>query len=158
MWDGPVSIPALHERLSYNKDHWDQVPWMSLTPMEMMTMRHGTKRARGRVIVAGLGLGHQLIEVSKRKQVKEIVLVEKSQELVDWILPRTNASADMCIAPSNFPVVTRTTPFSKIVISNSFFITHLPSFKCMVFFSAFSVLLSTRIPKRFAPSVMVFCA
>ena len=34
-----------------------------------------------------LGLGHQLIEVSKRLQVKRIVLVELDQELVDWILP-----------------------------------------------------------------------
>ena len=36
----------------------------------------------------GLGLGHQLIEVSKRLTVKEIVLVERSQELVDFYLPR----------------------------------------------------------------------
>jgi hypothetical protein len=88
MWDGPVLIPCLHERSIHNADRWEENPWMSLTPMETMTLRSGTKRAKGRTIVAGLGLGHQLIEVSKRKQVKELVLVEQSQELVDWLLPR----------------------------------------------------------------------
>lgn len=94
MWDGPVLVPALHERCSYNESRWEEDPWMSLTPMEMMTLRPGTKRAKGRVIIAGLGLGHQLIEVSKRKQVKEIILVEQSQELVDWVLPRIEPHLD----------------------------------------------------------------
>jgi hypothetical protein len=88
MWDGPVTIPCLHERDRYSKDRWDVNPWMSLTPMEIMTLRSGTRRAKGRTIVAGLGLGYQLIEVSKRRQVKELVLLEKSAELVDWLLPR----------------------------------------------------------------------
>ncbi len=83
LFDGDVIVPVLHE----SDTAWDG-PWMGLTPMEMMTLRPGTKRAKGRTIVAGLGLGHQLIEVSKRKQVKELILVEQSQELVDWILPR----------------------------------------------------------------------
>jgi len=43
--------------------------------------------ARGHVVIAGLGLGHQLIEVSRRLQVKRVTLVERSQELVDWLLP-----------------------------------------------------------------------
>jgi hypothetical protein len=88
MWDGPVVIPALHERDHHCKDRWDVNPWMSITPMEIMTLRPGTRRAKGRTIVAGLGLGYQLIEVSKRKQVKELVLLEKSAELVEWLLPR----------------------------------------------------------------------
>jgi len=43
--------------------------------------------ARGHVVIAGLGLGHQLIEVTRRLQVKRVTLVERSQELVDWLLP-----------------------------------------------------------------------
>lgn len=86
-FDADVVIPALHDVAPF-RSGWRTDPWMSITPMEVMTLRPGTKRAKGRVIVAGLGLGHQLIEVSKRKQVKEIILVEQSQELVDWILPR----------------------------------------------------------------------
>jgi len=88
MWDGPIVVPSLHERSPHHADFWASVPWMSITPFELMTLRSGTKRAKGRTLVVGLGLGHQLIEVSKRKQVKELVLVERSQELVDWLLPR----------------------------------------------------------------------
>lgn len=65
---------------------WD--PWMSLTPSEYLTLRPGTKMARGRVVVAGLGMGYQLVEVAKRKQVTSIVLVERDQELFNWLWPR----------------------------------------------------------------------
>ena len=61
---------------------------MSLTPMEMVTLRGGIRFAKKHTVVAGLGLGHQLIEVSRKKSVKKITLVESSQELVDWLLPR----------------------------------------------------------------------
>jgi spermidine synthase len=60
---------------------------MSITPMEMLSLRPGTRMARGDVIIGGLGLGHQLIEVSKRPQVRRLVLVEKSQGLVDFMMP-----------------------------------------------------------------------
>ncbi len=84
-FDTDVIIPALFERLHTGR--LDDTPWMSVTPMELMTLRTGTKLAKGNVVVAGLGLGHQLIEVSKKKSVKSIILVEKSQELVDFIYP-----------------------------------------------------------------------
>ncbi len=88
VFDGPVLIPALHRKITYgNSSEWERSPWMSTTPMELLTLRPGVRFAKGRTIVAGLGLGHQLIEVSRRKQVKELVLVEISQQLVDWILP-----------------------------------------------------------------------
>ncbi len=93
LWDGPIVIPSVHRRpRPYgDKDPWKQQtsnPYMSHTPMEILSLRTGTRRAKGRVIVAGLGLGHQLIEVSKRKKVSKLTLVEISQELVDWIYPR----------------------------------------------------------------------
>jgi hypothetical protein len=90
VFDGDVIIPALFEARSEDEpgtDKWRDTPWMSLTPAELMTLRPGTRMAKGRVVVAGLGLGHQLIEVSKRLQVKRIVLVEHNAELVDWLLP-----------------------------------------------------------------------
>jgi hypothetical protein len=90
VFDRDVIIPALYQAREPDAPgtgHWNEVPWMSLTPGEIMTLRPGTRIARGKVVIAGLGLGHQLIEVSKRLQVKRIVLVELDQELVDWILP-----------------------------------------------------------------------
>jgi hypothetical protein len=89
IFDGDVIIPALYQRRPADEPGppWNDAPWMSLTPAELMTLRPGTRLAKGKVIIAGLGLGHQLIEVSKRLAVKRIVVVEIDQELVDWILP-----------------------------------------------------------------------
>ncbi len=88
IFDSDVKIPAIYQCLPGHPGMWNEAPWMSLTPAELMTLREGTLLAKGRVVIAGLGLGHQLIEVSKRMLVKEIVLVELSQELVDFYLPR----------------------------------------------------------------------
>lgn len=88
IFDSDVCIPAIYQCLPGQPGMWNETPWMSLTPAEILTLREGTRLAKGRVVIGGLGLGHQLIEVSKRLQVKEIVLVELSQELVDFYLPR----------------------------------------------------------------------
>jgi hypothetical protein len=90
IFDGDVIIPALYEARKPDdpgEGRWNEAPWMSLTPAEILTLRPGTRIARGKVVIAGLGLAHQLIEVSKRLQVKKVVVVELSQELVDWMLP-----------------------------------------------------------------------
>lgn len=91
LFDGSVRLPALHDRERYHREgeapRWNMLPWMSLTPMEVFSLRPGTRRAKGAVIVAGLGLGHQLIEVSKRKKVTSLTLVERERSLVDWLLP-----------------------------------------------------------------------
>jgi hypothetical protein len=90
VFDGDIEIPILFERqgpgLPFRK-----FPWMSLTPAEMLTLRPGTKLAKGKVVIAGLGLAHQLIEVGKRHAVTEITVVERSRELVDLIMPRAMA-------------------------------------------------------------------
>lgn len=90
IFDTDVIIPALYQCRPDDErrdGYWRPQPWMSLTPAELMTLRPGTRLSKGRTLVAGLGLGHQLIEVSKRIQVKRVILVELDQELVDWILP-----------------------------------------------------------------------
>lgn len=86
MFNGPVNIPCLHERVQ-SGGAWREDPWMSITPMEVMTQRPGTKLAKGHVVVAGLGLGWGLVEAFKKKSVTKVTLVERSQELVDWIMP-----------------------------------------------------------------------
>ena len=90
MFDGPVNVPSLHEK-SFNGRDWDEHPWMSHTPMEVMTQGPGIRRARGHTVVAGLGLGWNLVQVITKKTVKEVTLVEISDELTDWILPRVFA-------------------------------------------------------------------
>jgi len=87
MWDGPVKIPIIHKTWP-GSSSFDTDPWMSFTPMEFFTLRPGTRLARGHTIVAGLGLGHQLVEVCKKRSVKKVTLIEIDQGIVDWILPR----------------------------------------------------------------------
>jgi hypothetical protein len=89
MFDGPVEIPALYSREKWGKKvDYEKKPWMSITPAEIMSMRTGLRFARGHTVVAGLGLGHLLMEVTKKRSVKKVTLVEISQELIDWLYPR----------------------------------------------------------------------
>lgn len=84
-FDGDVLLPRIHERRGRG---WESDPWMSLSPMEVLTMRAGARYAKGETWIAGLGMGYLLTLVAARKVVKKIVVVEQSQELVDWILPK----------------------------------------------------------------------
>jgi hypothetical protein len=90
IFDGDIEIPILFEREGPGRP-FRTFPWMSLTPAELLTLRPGTKQAKGRVIIAGLGLAHQLIEVGKRRAVTEITVIERSRELVEMIMPRAMA-------------------------------------------------------------------
>ena len=62
---------------------WGAV-WMSLTPSEMLTQRPGVRRAQGTVLIGGLGLGWMLERVCQKVSVERVILVERSQELLDW--------------------------------------------------------------------------
>ncbi len=88
VFDGNVSIPALYQANEEDGGSaWNEAPWMSLTPAELMTLRPGTRLAKGHTVIAGLGLGHQLIEVTKRLPVKRVTVVELDAELAAWIMP-----------------------------------------------------------------------
>lgn len=80
-FDTDVQIPTLFASSCPDE------PWMSITPMELLTLRPGTKRAKGRVVVAGLGLGHQLIEAANRRSVTSVVVIERDASLVTWLMP-----------------------------------------------------------------------
>jgi hypothetical protein len=99
LFDGPVNIPAIYRRdnLWEEKKLYDKNPWMSITPAEVMSMRTGLRFAKGHTIVAGLGLGHLLINVTQKKSVKKVTLVEINQDLVDWIYPRVKPHLEMAV-------------------------------------------------------------
>ncbi len=82
-FDGPVTVPVL----SRADQRWAE-PWMSLTPMEVITLRPGTKRAKGHTVIAGLGLGHQLLDVVQRPKVERVTVVERDGILLAWLLPK----------------------------------------------------------------------
>ena len=75
-----VIIPTLCKIYDNKPDN----VWMSYTPAEILSMRRGISMASGKIVVGGLGLGYFLESVTKKKTVTEIVVVEKSQDLLDW--------------------------------------------------------------------------
>jgi hypothetical protein len=85
MFDGDVIIPTLWHKK--NNDKWASDPFMSMTPMEFFTLRAGIRLARSHTVVAGLGLGYQLMEVTRKRNVKKVTLIEIDKDLVDWMLP-----------------------------------------------------------------------
>lgn len=96
---GPVVFPGLTEVIGGSERIW-----MSITPMEIFTCRYGVKWATEeskkkeyrrrpplrKVVIAGLGLGWVLQKMAAVKTVKEIVVVEQSEGLLDWY------GRDMC--------------------------------------------------------------
>ncbi len=79
MFDGPVDIPIILE---------DGQVWMSQTPFEVLSQIPVLDFVKDTVVVVGLGLGWQLVQVANDPKVTAVILVEQNQELVDWILPR----------------------------------------------------------------------
>lgn len=89
IFDDHVGLPALYQRAPAGAGRRYQAhPWMSLTPAELLTLREGTRLARGHTVVCGLGLGHQLLEVARRPEVERLTLCEIDGELVEWLMPR----------------------------------------------------------------------
>ena len=52
--------------------------------MEMMSQRSAVKMASHTVVIGGLGLGWLLRKVCEKPEVDRVIVVEKSQELLDW--------------------------------------------------------------------------
>lgn len=97
VWNGDVIIPTLidlnrhyhtGERILADTPLMGRVQtgavWMSLTPMEMMTQRSAVEMASHTVVIGGLGLGWLLRKVCQKAEVERVIVVEKSQELLDW--------------------------------------------------------------------------
>lgn len=69
-----VTFPAIYE---------GNMPWMSICPSEIFSMREDIKRAHGKVLVLGLGLGYYPFTCALKKDVSEITIIELSQEVID---------------------------------------------------------------------------
>jgi len=93
---GDIAVPRVCQ-LAYGGQKFEMSPWMSYTPMEILTQRGGVRRAKGHVVIGGLGLGWVLRKVLDRKQVTQVTLVEQSQELLDWMpLPEDDRLTVVC--------------------------------------------------------------
>lgn len=93
-WTTNVGIPVLAAATPKDNQLVDvsQYTWMSLTPMEFLTLREGISRATGDVMIGGLGLGWFLARVCAKESVGRVRIVELQQELIDWLRPAIEAA------------------------------------------------------------------
>jgi spermidine synthase len=63
---------------------------MSDTGMERISNRAFMHKAKGRVLIAGLGIGLIISNIIENPEVTEIVVIEKYQDVIDLVLPKFN--------------------------------------------------------------------
>ena len=68
-----VRFPAMYE---------DGVRWMSCEPNEIMTLRPLAKKARGKVVMLGLGLGYYAFHALLNPRVSGVVCVEREADTI----------------------------------------------------------------------------
>ena len=57
--------------------------WMSLNPNEIETMKPYINKARGNVLVLGLGMGYVPFMISLKNCVQSVTIIEKDQEIIN---------------------------------------------------------------------------
>lgn len=79
-----------HTPIGYFKEEFvypaiiqDDLIWMSLIPHEIETMIEPIKKARGSVLVLGLGLGYYLYHVSNKEEVKHVDVIELDPKIMN---------------------------------------------------------------------------
>jgi predicted membrane-bound spermidine synthase len=80
------SVLIVHDGL-YVRLHINGTLWMSDTNMEKVTNSEFVRNANGKVLIAGLGIGLIIRNIQDKPEVKEIIVVEQSQDLIDVIQP-----------------------------------------------------------------------
>ena len=73
-FDREVSFPTIYQK---------NIPWMSVCPSEINSMRKHISAAHGKVLVLGLGLGYYPFMISRKDSVEEIVIIELQKTIVD---------------------------------------------------------------------------
>ena len=93
--DNFTEIPPIaffEEGFSFPAVLEDGNEWMTLTPVDVDTCENEIKKARGKVVTFGLGLGYFAYMVSEKSEVESITVVEKSENVIrlfeKHILPR----------------------------------------------------------------------
>ena len=63
-----------------------EVTWMSVTPFEINTMKPVIDKMNGKVVTLGLGLGYFASMAALKPEVKEVLVIEKDQHVIDIFL------------------------------------------------------------------------
>lgn len=73
---------------TYVRLHVDGMLMMSDTPMERLTNVDFIENAKGKVLIAGLGVGLILQAILDKEDVEEVYVVEKYQDVIDLVASR----------------------------------------------------------------------
>ena len=77
------NIGFFKEKFSYLALCEGQNVWMSLNPNEIETMKPFIKKAKGEVLVLGLGMGYVPFMMANKNEVKHITIVEKDPNIIN---------------------------------------------------------------------------
>ncbi|MBQ9744879.1 MAG: hypothetical protein IJW19_07135 [Clostridia bacterium] len=77
------SIGFFDEEFSFPTVYENGVEWMAIKPNEIETMREPVKKARGRVVAFGLGLGYFAYMASLKNEVSSITVVERDESVIE---------------------------------------------------------------------------
>ena len=98
--DHGVYLPRLgyfSKKTNFPTIYENGIPWMSVIPSEINTMKGPISHAHGRMLVLGLGLGYYQYCTALKKEVSQITVIEKSKDVIqlfeDSILPQFESSA-----------------------------------------------------------------
>jgi hypothetical protein len=92
-----INFARLRDAINGRSEHLDSKPFtvtqlivgwdimMSDTTMEMVTNSEFMRKANGKVLIAGLGLGIIVHIIQDLKAVDEIVIIEKSKDIIDMV-------------------------------------------------------------------------
>jgi hypothetical protein len=91
--------------------------WMTDLPIEQRQMDDLIQKASGRVLVGGLGVGYAAVALAHRPRVKQIVVVERSQHIINLVWEATLAKVP---DPSKLTIV-KADLFKYLKARESFF-------------------------------------
>ena len=94
-FDAPLVAPKLGffaEDVRFPAIYESGVPWVSVCPSEINSMESGIRRARGKTLVLGLGLGYYAFRVSELSAVESVTVVEINPKIAaifrEHVLPQ----------------------------------------------------------------------
>lgn len=73
-----TKVGCFDEDFSFLEVKENNITWMSVTPHEINTMSRHIEKAKGRVLVLGLGLGYFPFHVSNKDEVSSVTIVERN--------------------------------------------------------------------------------
>lgn len=99
-----IVVPKLgffSERVSFPGIYEGNIPWMSVCPSEIFSMRAPIARAHGRTLVLGLGLGYYPFIILQKESVQNVTIIERQPEIISLfqkhLLPQFGRKADIRI-------------------------------------------------------------